>query len=216
MLVIATSVPDTREWIQWKGRTARQDKNGQYIVVLSQTDPAFSGYSTQQFKEFEGLRNGDGIGEKIDRLLKEKDTYICALLDKFKSDQAKGAWLNELCEKYYQGSEGSRSHHGSRDNNWPSSKYKVSDKQLRDALSASYENGIAIRQEAKGTFGIELRGPPKEWDFGESQPFPDFGKGRPALCVYFVIDVSFSMDEVEGADTRLSAEDKRDQVRLQG
>jgi len=24
MLVIATSVPDEREWIQWKGRTARQ------------------------------------------------------------------------------------------------------------------------------------------------------------------------------------------------
>ena len=29
MLVIATSIPDTREWIQWKGRTARQDKKGQ-------------------------------------------------------------------------------------------------------------------------------------------------------------------------------------------
>ena len=24
MLVIATSIPDEREWIQWKGRTARQ------------------------------------------------------------------------------------------------------------------------------------------------------------------------------------------------
>ena len=29
MLVITTSVPDTREWIQWKGRTARQDRPGQ-------------------------------------------------------------------------------------------------------------------------------------------------------------------------------------------
>ena len=29
MLVIATSVPDEREWIQWRGRTARQDRPGQ-------------------------------------------------------------------------------------------------------------------------------------------------------------------------------------------
>ena len=30
MLVIATDVPDAREWIQWKGRTARQDRPGPY------------------------------------------------------------------------------------------------------------------------------------------------------------------------------------------
>ena len=29
MLVIATSVPDSREWKQWIGRTARQDHAGQ-------------------------------------------------------------------------------------------------------------------------------------------------------------------------------------------
>ena len=29
MLVVATSMPDEREWIQWKGRTARQDRPGQ-------------------------------------------------------------------------------------------------------------------------------------------------------------------------------------------
>ena len=29
MLVIATSIPDAREWAQWKGRTARQDRPGQ-------------------------------------------------------------------------------------------------------------------------------------------------------------------------------------------
>ena len=35
MLVIATSIPDKREWIQWKGRTARQDRPGQFQVVLN-------------------------------------------------------------------------------------------------------------------------------------------------------------------------------------
>ena len=35
LLVIVTSIPNTREWIQWKGRTARQDKKGQYQVCNS-------------------------------------------------------------------------------------------------------------------------------------------------------------------------------------
>ena len=35
MFVIATSVPDEREWIQWRGRTARQDRPGQFHVVLN-------------------------------------------------------------------------------------------------------------------------------------------------------------------------------------
>ena len=41
MLVIATSIPDTREWIQWKGRTARQDRPGQFYVVMSSQDAIF-------------------------------------------------------------------------------------------------------------------------------------------------------------------------------
>jgi hypothetical protein len=35
MLVVATSIPNEREWIQWKGRTARQDKPGAFWVVLN-------------------------------------------------------------------------------------------------------------------------------------------------------------------------------------
>ena len=38
MIVIATSVPDEREWIQWKGRTARQDKPGQVMIILCKED----------------------------------------------------------------------------------------------------------------------------------------------------------------------------------
>ena len=34
-------MPDTREWIQWKGRTARQDKPGQFVVILSTKDTMF-------------------------------------------------------------------------------------------------------------------------------------------------------------------------------
>ena len=42
MLVIATSVPDEREWIQWRGRTARQDRPGQFIVVLNKQASPFT------------------------------------------------------------------------------------------------------------------------------------------------------------------------------
>ena len=42
MLVIATSIPDEREWIQWKGRTARQDRPGQFYVILDQRAAPFS------------------------------------------------------------------------------------------------------------------------------------------------------------------------------
>ena len=41
MLVIATSMPDAREWAQWKGRTARQDRPGQFYVVLSEKGAPF-------------------------------------------------------------------------------------------------------------------------------------------------------------------------------
>ena len=63
MLVITTSVPDKREWIQWTGRTARQDKPGQYQVVLHKKDECFKTY-LGKFKEFEALSDD----EKISRL----------------------------------------------------------------------------------------------------------------------------------------------------
>lgn len=42
-MVVMTSIPDSeREWVQWKGRTARQDRAGQYKVILNQHDDVFS------------------------------------------------------------------------------------------------------------------------------------------------------------------------------
>ena len=34
-MVMVTTIPHEREWTQWKGRTARQDRNGQFAVFLS-------------------------------------------------------------------------------------------------------------------------------------------------------------------------------------
>lgn len=154
MLVIATSMPDEREWCaahraapahptqpgerqctskpssdsscwiamrlphdrtQWKGRTARQDKPGQFYVVLSEDREPFSEgkEGAEYLKEFKKLEKPAKVAKgaepsaktvddlKIESLHRRKDRHMSDTLTRFKSDQAKGAWLNELCEKYY-------------------------------------------------------------------------------------------------------------------
>jgi len=74
MLVIATTVPDTREWIQWKGRTARQDRPGQFVVVLSKSDDPFQ-RDRQYMSEFKKLSHNDRIYAE-NGLLRKKDVWI--------------------------------------------------------------------------------------------------------------------------------------------
>ena len=51
MLVIATSIPDEREWIQWKGRTARQDRPGQFYVILHEQAKPFNDPKHKKLKD---------------------------------------------------------------------------------------------------------------------------------------------------------------------
>ena len=64
MLVIATSIPDEREWIQWKGRTARQDRPGQFHVVLNTKAKPFDG-NKELVKKVRGatIKEGELKGE---------------------------------------------------------------------------------------------------------------------------------------------------------
>jgi hypothetical protein len=78
MLVIATTVPDEREWIQWRGRTARQDRPGQFVVVLDRRAPPFTEHSGLA-ADLSGLRTGD---ERLARLLEVQDETIGATLKK--------------------------------------------------------------------------------------------------------------------------------------
>ena len=201
MLVIATSMPDTREWIQWKGRTARQDRPGQFTVLLSKQDAPFKG-NHSVFSKFRSFTD-DQNDEKIEYLLALKDSHIRETLERYSSDQAKGAWLNELSQKYY------KAHPRAPDAPWPPTS---KDRTLRDALSKRYKNGEEIKQHARDAFGIELTGPPAEWSFSKDKEFimaP--GELKDAdIAVLFVIDVSFSMDETDPTqDQRLSGEAKR-------
>ena len=51
MLGIATSIPDEREWIQWKGRTARQDRPGQFYVIMDETQKPFDDPKHKKLRE---------------------------------------------------------------------------------------------------------------------------------------------------------------------
>ena len=123
MLVIATTVPDTREWIQWTGRTARQDRPGQFVVVMSKEDEIFK-KDEEAFKgSWDSRLDADG---KIDKILKVQDGDIQGVLQEFSAEQAQGYWLNELCDTYYRGKP-----HAVGDR-WPSERWPKEDKQLRD------------------------------------------------------------------------------------
>jgi len=145
MLVIATSIPDEREWIQWRGRTARQDKPGMYIVVLNTKGKPFDTNKTLAAK-LKGEKNHD---TRIYMLLDVADEGIGDKLKAYASEQAVGEKLNELTEKYY------AQHPREFDQPWPS-KERL-DLKLREFLTEHRETPPAeIKKLAKATFGIDL------------------------------------------------------------
>jgi hypothetical protein len=179
MLVIATSIPDAREWIQWKGRTARQDRPGQYLVVLSEKEEPF--------------RSVPGLGEqlkplspdgKIEALLTRKDEAIRESLASFEAQQARGAWLNEVCQKYYR--EKPREPSAS----WPSKEQRLSDTRLREMLKVPFASGEKIREAAKDRLGLTLEGPPAEWGWAAEDQFGIEAK-RKSMAVIFLIDRTY-------------------------
>ena len=182
MLVIATSIPDTREWIQWAGRTARQDKPGQFVVILSKQDPPFVA-DRNYIRRFEAIADANA---RIEDLTALKDTHIRTTLEKFSSDQARGAWLNELSTKYY------ARHKRPVEVRWPRD---AKDKEFRDAQRL-YKTGSDIQKVAKEAFDIDLVGPLAEWKYPAGKEFMDANLAvERKVAVMFVIDVSFSMDE---------------------
>ena len=101
MLVIATSIPDEREWIQWKGRTARQDRPGQFYVVLDQSAKPFAKNRellsrVKAAKHTSGeLKGQPDHDARIEVLLDAADEGIGAKLKTYASEQARGlesAW----------------------------------------------------------------------------------------------------------------------------
>jgi len=157
MLVIATSIPDEREWIQWKGRTARQDRPGQFYVVLNDKVKPFDDPKHKKLKErLKKLAPSGGSSsaeeyQKVEALLEISDEGINDRLKAFELEQAQGEKLNELTEKYY------KRHQRGFDDPWPNKQFLQSDSTLRKMLTSFTEIKPAeIVKMAKAELQIDL------------------------------------------------------------
>ena len=147
MLVIATSIPDEREWIQWRGRTARQDKPGQFVVVLNAKAAPFDSHKGLAAK----LKKESDMDARITMMLDVADEGIGGRLKDFAQDQAEGEVLNEIAEKYF------AQHPRDFDDPWPSPEPK--DKVLRDFMQ-EHRVGTPpqeLKRLAKLQLGVEVR-----------------------------------------------------------
>ncbi|KAL1523443.1 hypothetical protein AB1Y20_018383 [Prymnesium parvum] len=178
MLVIATSIPDTREWIQWKGRTARQDRPGQFYVVLPADGEMFAKHPSLLA---ELMSKSDD--EKIEHILQLQDQGINDTLSHYEKEQARGAWLNELCDKYF-------SSHQRASSEWPSSQHQSSDIKLRDLLSSNFSTGEQIRSKASELLQLQLDGPPAQWEFAPTTKF-GLQDGRQPMAITFLVDRTY-------------------------
>lgn len=97
-LIVVTAVPDSeREWVQWKGRTARQDHKGQYNAFLVNTQAPLKDNWTEICEIQPPL-----VGEKLmEKLLTLRDGEIKVKLTAHKQGLKDGMRANALCDNFY-------------------------------------------------------------------------------------------------------------------
>jgi len=96
LLLIPTMVPTSqREWTQFLGRTARQDRRGQFCAVLCSAD-----YATLSGKYGESLPNGGGL-EAIQAVLAWGDRQVAERIQGSAALYNCGVRMNELCEEIF-------------------------------------------------------------------------------------------------------------------
>jgi hypothetical protein len=100
-LVIITEIPAAgeREWVQWKGRTARSDRMGQYAIVLSRADEALR--ISAQLLQAAPLRPNIYDITLAEALLKVQDDKLRAKLATAEEESKRGKELNALCDAFY-------------------------------------------------------------------------------------------------------------------
>eukprot|EP00052_Salpingoeca_macrocollata_P001477 m.25786 g.25786 ORF g.25786 m.25786 type:complete len:1556 (+) comp11422_c0_seq1:420-5087(+) len=132
LLVIMLTVPDSkREWVQWIGRTARQDSQGQYMVLVSQSEEPLSKYS--DVREEATL---------VEDLLERQDGDLRAKLDRQQEKSDRGIKIHKLCLEYYRKFPNPPS--------WPSTH-----KPLRDLLERHQRTDEELKQFAR-THGLTV------------------------------------------------------------
>ena len=157
MLVMATSIPDEREWIQWKGRTARQDRPGQFYVILDEKAKPFTTKSglaskVKNAKVSSGEKKGHPDHDaRVEMMLDVADDGIGDKLKAFEGEQASGEKLNEVAMRYFQ------KHPRHFDDPWPQLEKYPTDREFREFMTTMIdEPPDVVSKRAKAVLGIEL------------------------------------------------------------
>ena len=100
LMVIMTGIPESeREWVQWIGRTGRQDKNGQYSVLMHKEADGDDFVSANlDLFNLEAVQQEKAI---IQQLLGKRNEAVKETLQGHADSLQKGARTNEVCEEFY-------------------------------------------------------------------------------------------------------------------
>lgn len=134
LAVIVTSIPASeREWIQWKGRTARKDNSGQYAVVLSKEDETIknSPHLLENAQHHEDIGTDRYLEKVIDRIIESRKEQENEKLKKMNEDIHIGRLLNQLCDSFY------RDFPAMNERNWPNGEEQI---ELRNILTSDVKN----------------------------------------------------------------------------
>jgi hypothetical protein len=112
LTVIATCIPpNEREWAQWLGRTARNDRRGRFAVILSEEDEPVQDQSSTPHRVrlaviSEHRRPGatrEYTPKLVSALLGVRDQATKAALDALSNGAVhRGQLMNELCDIFYE------------------------------------------------------------------------------------------------------------------
>jgi superfamily II DNA/RNA helicase len=167
LMLIMTDIPENeREWIQWKGRTARQDQRGQYTVILSREDELIQKATTRGEIQ-PGSQQDRSV---IEGLLAIRNEEMVEKLRRYADDVANGKRLNALCDEFYRraGDQSDHAFHNTAE--WPGSQQG---RTLRNFFERHQFDATAVRG-VRRELGL-LRPPPRP-----AEAVPPWASRRPA------------------------------------
>jgi hypothetical protein len=150
-VLISTIPASLREWVQWKGRTARNDHKGQYGVILNSTSKLIrstmqeNGQSSllQSYKlhEASGWPACSYDSALVDSLLAIGDNIIRDKLQAIQVETQQGIAMNRICEVFY--SQRTNDESIIIDSSWPCNEKQ---RKLRDYLESPDRGEEATNQ----------------------------------------------------------------------